>query len=695
MEKAKLGLKGIKLKKPKIKKSNSPKSKRNKFNFKSIKTKLVLYFSLIILVSSLALGLLSLNSAKDSLMLQTQTSIAQMIREGTKSVRTGVDHHLNTLEIFAKREDIISMDWELQQPILQMEVWNSQFSELAIVKPDGSATYSTGIQNDLGDLSHIQDALKGKASASDLLIDIRTGSPNINYAVPIYSGGSVIGALEGRMMGYALSEITNDISIGNEGYCFMVNNEGTVVAHPDIIKVVTQFNPIERAQSDEKQIPMANLISDIIQKKAGAGSYILDGENSYVGFKAVEDTNWILIFVANEDSILSSVNDLQDNLMMLMIIILVISIIITYLIGRSIANPIIDIEKFSSNISDLDITNNIPDKYLRKKDEVGTLAKSLQNITENLRSIIIEINDSSEQVAAASEQLTSTSQLTSISAEEISRTVEEIAKGASEQASSTEVGSSKVSQLGNTIEKSKDHMNKLNDEAGKASSIAVKGLDDMDKLAHITGESSKTIEEIHEVILKTNESSEKIGEASSVIGSIAEQTNLLALNAAIEAARAGEAGRGFAVVADEIRKLAEQSSNSTKEINSVVIELMANSDSAVKTMERVNSITKEQVEKVELSIEKYNSIYGALKNVDDRLEKANSAMDAMEKMKNQILDTLQNLTAIAEENAASTEEATASIEEQTASISDIASSSEDLAKLAQDLKSIIDKFKVE
>lgn len=695
MEKTKFKFKGIKQKKTKVKKSKSPKSKRNNFNFKSIKTKLVLYFSLIILVSSLAFGILSLNNAKDSLMLQTQTSIAQMIREGTKLVRTKVDHHLDTLEIIAKRDDIISMDWEAQQPILQMEVQNSHFTDLAIVQPDGSAIYSKGIQNNLGNMSHIKDALTGKSSASDLIIDVQTGSPNINYAVPIYNEGNVVGVLEGRMMGNALSDITNDLNIGNDGYCFMVNNEGTIVAHPDMIKVYTQVNPIEKAQSDEKQMPMAELIKDVIQNKAGAGSYILDDENSYVGYKAVDDTNWFLIFVANEDAILSGVNELQNNLMMLMIIILIISIIVTYLIGRSIANPIIDIEKFSGNISELDITQNVPAKYLKKKDEVGTLAKSLQNITENLRNIIGEINASSEQVAAASEELTSTSQQTATSAEEISKTVDEIARGASEQASSTEVGSSKASELGSTIEMSKEHMDKLNDEAGKASSIAVEGLDDMDKLAKITDESSKTIEEIHEVILKTNESSSKIGEASSVIGSIAEQTNLLALNAAIEAARAGEAGRGFAVVAEEIRKLAEQSSMSTKEINSVVSELMANSDDAVKTMERVNAITKEQTDKVALSIEKYNSINEALKNVDDRLGKANSAMDAMENMKNQILDTLQSLTAIAEENAASTEEATASIEEQTGSISEIASSSEGLAKLAQDLRSIIDKFKVE
>src|SRR5690606_33183520 len=140
---------------------------------------------------------------------------------------------------------------------------------------------------------------------------------------------------------------------------------GTIVAHPDMIKVYRQFNPIESAKTNEDQIPMANMLSEVIQKKAGAGSYFIDGVNSYVGYKAVDGTDWILIFVANEDAILNSVTHLRYRLMNFMVAILIVSIIITYLIGRSIANPIIDIEKYSKNISELDITQNVPEKYLK------------------------------------------------------------------------------------------------------------------------------------------------------------------------------------------------------------------------------------------------------------------------------------------------------------------------------------------
>ena len=697
-------LKNLRLKKLKFKKIDFKNLKFKKINFKkkdikstnsrSIKTTLIISFATIILLSSLAVGLVSIQSATNALRKQNDTSMAQMIREGTKLIKMQLDSQLNILEIIAKREDIKSMDFNLQQPILRTEVYNTEFLEMGIVQLDGTITYSSGLVGQVGDREYIKEALNGKAIVSDLVIDQLSGAATINYAVPIVESGQVVGVLEGRNTGNALGAITNNLSIGEIGYSFMINNKGTIVAHPNIIKVYTQHNPIEKAKTDESEIPLASLLQEVLDKKVGAVSSKLDEENVYVGFKPIDGTNWTLIFVTNEDAMLSGIKALQSNIIKLIALILIISILITYIIGRSIANPIIAVEKHSERISDLDITQDVPNAFLKRKDEVGSLAKALQNITNSLRDTIKEISSSAQSVSAASEELTATSQQTASASEEVSKTVEDIAKGASEQAQSTEEGSNKAILLGNTIDKNKEYMDNLNDETEKASLVVLDGLQEMEKLSSITFESSNAIHEIHDVILKTNESSTKIGDASSVIASIANKTNLLALNAAIEAARAGEAGRGFAVVADEIRKLAEQSSLSTKEINEIVKDLQKNSKNAVSTMEKVSTITKEQNDGVSLTKDKFNSIDEALKSVTDRLNKSNAAMNAMENMKNQILDTLQGLTAIAEENSASTEEASASMEEQSASIAEISNSSEDLAKLAQDLQLVINKFKM-
>ncbi len=237
-------------------------------------------------------------------------------------------------------------------------------------------------------------------------------------------------------------------------------------------------------------------------------------------------------------------------------------------------------------------------------------------------------------------------------------------------------------------------MQLLNVATSRVSELVEEGLKEIGSLTKIAKESNDATEMVHLGIMKTNTSAKKIEAASQVIASIADQTNLLALNAAIEAARAGEAGRGFAVVAEEIRKLAEQSSTSTSTIDEVVSELQQNSNDAVRIMERVVAIMKDQTMSVEVAQSKYNEISGAIKKSEDAVQSLNMSSVKMDDMKNQIMDTLQNLASIAEENSASTEEVSAAVEEQNASMEEIASASEGLAELAENLQSIIKKFKI-
>jgi len=248
--------------------------------------------------------------------------------------------------------------------------------------------------------------------------------------------------------------------------------------------------------------------------------------------------------------------------------------------------------------------------------------------------------------------------------------------------------------LGKSVEKNQEHLGNVNSASNKVRDVVEEGLKEIDNLLRVTEESNEVAKEISEGILKTHESSSKIGQASNVIASIAEQTNLLALNAAIEAARAGEMGRGFSIVAGEIKKLAEQSSKSTKEIDEIVKELQSNAQHAVKTMERVSEITKEQTDSVMKNKDKYILIEEAMESTLEVLEELNASGQEIENMKNVIIDTLQNLSAIAEENSAATEEISASIEEQTAFIEEIANASDRLSDLAQKLQAIIEKFKV-
>ncbi|GAA0752075.1 methyl-accepting chemotaxis protein [Clostridium sartagoforme] len=661
---------------------------------KSIKTKLITYFSILILLSSFSVGIVSVYRAGQSLTKEAEKSLESLSFEAARLTNSRIETQKKTLEMISLRADIQSMDWEIQKPILQRQVESTDFLDLAIVQLDGTAYYSGGNISQLGDREYVQKALKGETNISDLLISKVTNDIVLMYATPIKRDGKVIGALIGRREGEAVSKITDDVGYGKEGYGYIINNNGTVVGHTDREKVVKQFTPIEEAKSDKSLTSLAAMFEKILAEKKGVGTYSFNKNKLYAGYAPIEDSNWIVVITANQNEVLSAIPTLQKNIAMIMIIVLIVSVIIAYLIGNSITKPIISIIHHSEKLADLDLREDVSEMFLSRKDEVGVLSKSLQSITINLRDIIKDISSSSEEVSAASEELTAISQQSATAAEEVSRTVEEIARSATNQAQNTEEGAFKSDALGEIIEKDQGHLKQLNNAYQNVGIVVDEGLKEIEKLTKVTEESSRATKEIHEVILKTNDSSNKIGQASNVIASIAEQTNLLALNAAIEAARAGEAGKGFSVVAEEIRKLAEQSGASTKTINEIVNELQSNSKNAVKTMERVSTISNEQKSSVISSKSKYELIAEAMMDSEQAIKQLNISGEEMEKMKNEILTTLQNLSSIAEENSAATQQASASMEEQTASIEEIAGSSDGLSILAQNLQAIIMKFKV-
>lgn len=661
---------------------------------KSIKTKLITYFSILILLSSFSVGIVSVYRAGQSLTKEAEKSLESLSFEAARLTNSRIETQKKTLEMISLRADIQSMDWEIQKPILQRQVESTDFLDLAIVQLDGTAYYSGGNISQLGDREYVQKALKGETNISDLLISKVTNDIVLMYATPIKRDGKVIGALIGRREGEAVSKITDDVGYGKEGYGYIINNNGTVVGHTDREKVVKQFTPIEEAKSDKSLTSLAAMFEKILAEKKGVGTYSFNKNKLYAGYAPIEDSNWIVVITANQNEVLSAIPTLQKNIAMIMIIVLIVSVIIAYLIGNSITKPIISIIHHSEKLADLDLREDVSEMLLSRKDEVGVLSKSLQSITINLRDIIKDISSSSEEVSAASEELTAISQQSATAAEEVSRTVEEIARSATNQAQNTEEGAFKSDALGEIIEKDQGHLKQLNNAYQNVGIVVDEGLKEIEKLTKVTEESSRATKEIHEVILKTNDSSNKIGQASNVIASIAEQTNLLALNAAIEAARAGEAGKGFSVVAEEIRKLAEQSGASTKTINEIVNELQSNSKNAVKTMERVSTISNEQKSSVISSKSKYELIAEAMMDSEQAIKQLNISGEEMEKMKNEILTTLQNLSSIAEENSAATQQASASMEEQTASIEEIAGSSDGLSILAQNLQAIIMKFKV-
>ncbi|MCT4543210.1 MAG: methyl-accepting chemotaxis protein [Vallitalea sp.] len=237
-------------------------------------------------------------------------------------------------------------------------------------------------------------------------------------------------------------------------------------------------------------------------------------------------------------------------------------------------------------------------------------------------------------------------------------------------------------------------MEKVNTTTYNVTQLINEGIQITNDLTDKTNKREQSENEIFSLIKETNRSSSKISNASKVIASIAEQTNLLALNAAIEAARAGDAGKGFAVVAEEIRKLAEQCSISTKEIDIVLKALINDSIIAVEKMEEAEISAREQSESVVIAENKYKEIYDAIKLEEKSVKKMNNSIIEMEVRRKNVFDVIHSLSAMAEENAASTEETSTITEEQLGHIKKIENTSDNLYNLAQQLHQNLEEFKL-
>lgn len=655
---------------------------------------MVVYFVMLMTISLLwvvgASYYFAVNEVRDQAISGMQAQTVEAVRAAT----TEIEKDFVALELIANQENLERMSWDEQKAILKSQLRATNFLDLGIVTLRGDVTFTEGSTANVSDRPYFETALKGKTCVSDVVISRVSGKPEFVILTPIKGTGGIKGFIMARRDAFKLSDITDQLGYGENGYAYILNDTGVTVAHPKRELVEKGFNPVLAAEKDPAFKAVADLTKEIQTVHRGHYLYTYNDNDLIATFEPIKETNWTLVITANEDEVFERIPGMRTRILIIIAVQLTLGAAFVYLIARSIANPIEDISKVASVIATLDITNDVPEKHLNKKDEIGVMSRSIQTIVDRLREMILEIKNSSSQVTGAAEELSSSATQSSVAAEEISRAIEEISGGAQHQARLTENGCQKSQLLERVVNKDREDLDKMNRVSSEVVVLIEGGLDSVRKLSEVSEKTSEATLRVQKGIENTNISTMKIEKASQMIASISGQTNLLALNAAIEAARAGDAGRGFAVVAEEIRKLAEESTASTKTIDEVVSELQGNARDSVAIMQELMTVMKEQEASIEQSKQKYLDINTAITNSMTSLEAINASSHEIVEVKEMINDVLMELTGIAQEYGASTEEVTASVEEQTASIEEIAASSERLSELAENLQSLIMKFKV-
>ncbi len=636
------------------------------FNFKSLKSKMLVSFGLVVLATCLVLVLVSYNRANSALKSEAMEAMQKVAKQAAETVDSRVQARICVVEALAGQSVIRGKAGDRESTLEeklqvlreeQKRFENLGFKEFTIVDKEGNGCTSNGARVNVADRDYFKAAMAGKTVVSSTIVSKADGSVVFTYNVPVrhYATGEITGVLTGVVDAVKFSELLGGITYASTGYATAVDSTGKTIAHKDYERVKSQENILEQAKSNQALAPLASVVARMARGEEGVAAYTFGGQQKIIAFAPVSTTGWAVSITAPLSEVLARTESLKRAMALASVLIILAAMGLTLLLSGNITRPIADLTEIIERFAGYDFTfdeGHRAVEYLKKKDEIGQMSRALAAMQTNVVNLVKEIQASAQNLAAHSQELAA-------SAEEVSATVEEVASTTGEVAA--------------MAEKSLENASFTAEESKKVAEVAESGGATVEKTVAKIRAIASSAELMGRSVQNLGELSTRIGNITNVITGIAEQTNLLALNAAIEAARAGEQGRGFAVVAEEVRKLAEQSAAAAKEIGQLIGQIQSGVKEAIAAME---SGAVEVKEGVEMAAEAGNALDTILSAVKKNIE------------------LLDEIVQGARQASEGTQQLAASNEQVTSTIQQVASSTQQLAEIAGRLQSSVGKFKL-
>lgn len=476
----------------------------------------------------------------------------------------------------------------------------------------------------------------------------------------------------------------------NSSYAYLVSRDSMMVYHPTADKI---GQPVE----NDAVRQLMGEISRGNRPETDVIRYHFKGVVKYATFYISRDMNYVLVVTADESEILRAVRALTVNSCIGGAAVLFLCNIIGFIVALKLVKPIERTTREAARLAELDFTRDETKKSIlnrERRDETGVMNHAISVLQQELATVAANINQQCEKLNTSAGHMAQSVDETLTTVEQVEKAVNEIADGATSQAQETQTATEQIIVMGNLIEQTDAEVESLRENARKMRDAGEQAMEILKALGQVNQQTKNAIAVISKQTDVTNESALKIKTAVDIITDIAEETNLLSLNASIEAARAGEQGRGFAVVAGQIQKLAEQSNESAQQITGIIELLIQETQRSVQTMADVKEVIDKQDENVTLTERAFGDVKEGITQSIEGIRAVSKRSRELDEARVKVVDVVQNLTAIAQENAASTEETSASATEMSAIMESIDGNARDLNQVADQLHTTISKFKI-
>lgn len=672
--------------------------------FQNVKTKFLIFLLPLFILSFLVLSTISYYFANKTLNESVDETIRAMGKESSMQVQEGINERIIRLEELGTDGVLRGENEQAKIAYLADSQKRLGFDSLYYADLKGNCIRADGKKFNRADREYFKKVLETKKPyVPEPVVSADTGKLILVLTAPAFENGQLVGMMMGSITLEKLSKVLDQVKFRESGYGYIVESKGKVIANNKAPQLINKLdltektiNPELKAKESELDEHLMKTFKNVAETGEGASCYYKNifGRDDVAQLTPIElfGQRWVMVITAPEEEVNAPVKRLASYMLWVSIFFVVIACVCIYLFAKKISNQIELIRDDCMRLNEGDFKDR--PVSIDSADEIGQLAKGFHTMRTTLRTLIKKVQNEAQQVAASSEMLNESAGQSAEASNQVAISITDIAEGVEKQSHSARNVNGvaqKVANIADEIAGKSKEVAKVADEASGdvklGRSAIASAVEQMEQIG--TGS-----EQIQEAIGKLAQGSQEISNIVELISNIAAQTNLLALNAAIEAARAGEHGRGFAVVAEEVRKLAEESHQSSQKIGELVKRNQIDMDKAVSASKAGTTGISQGIEAVNTADETFKTIVQVISHLSDEIAAISESINMMAAGSQDMLNSIQEIDEVSKNNSSEVQSVSAATEEQSASMQEIASASQSLATLANELQSAIAKFKV-